>query len=59
MCATSCCDLHLTFAHAVMPLTFKILSRLHLGNHKVKKLMLSQGHWLAGVGGMCRGVTLI
>ena len=34
-CATSWCDLDLTFDLAVVTLTFKILSRLYLGNRKV------------------------
>ena len=33
--ATSWCDLDLTCDLAVVTLTFKILSRLYLGNHKV------------------------
>ena len=34
-CATSWCDLDLTFALAVMTLGLKILSRLYLGNREV------------------------
>ena len=33
-CATSWCDLDLTFDLAVVTLTYKILSGLYLGNHK-------------------------
>ena len=35
MCAMSWCDLDLTFDLAVVTSTFKILSRLYLGNRKV------------------------
>ena len=34
-CATSWCDLDLTFNFAKVTLTYKILSRLYLGNRKV------------------------
>ena len=34
-CATSCCDHDLTFNLAVVTLTYKILSGLYLGNHKL------------------------
>ena len=34
-CATSCCDLDLTFDLAIVTLTYKILFGLYLGNHKV------------------------
>ena len=34
-CAASWCDLHLTFDLAVVTLSYKILSGLYLGNHKV------------------------
>ena len=34
-CATSWCDLDVIFVVAVVTLTFKVLSRLYLGNHKV------------------------
>ena len=34
-CATSWCDLDLTFDLSVVTLTYKILSGLYLGNHKV------------------------
>ena len=33
-CATSWCDLDLTVDLAAVTLTYKILSRLYLGNHK-------------------------
>ena len=36
------CDLDLTFDLAVMTLTFKILSKLYFGHHKVKKLILGR-----------------
>ena len=42
-CASSCCDLDLTFDLAVVTLTYKIL--LFLGFHKVYKV----GTWLGGV----------
>ena len=38
MCATSWCDLDMTFDLAVMTLTCKILSRLYLGNWKVQEV---------------------
>ena len=34
-CAVSWCDLDLTFYLVVVTLTYKILSGLYLGNHKV------------------------
>ena len=34
-CETSWCDLDLTFDLAIVTLTFKILSRLYLGNGRV------------------------
>ena len=34
-CVTSWCDLDLTFDIVVVILTYKILSGLYLGNHKV------------------------
>ena len=34
-CAMSWCDLDLTFDLAVVPLTFKILSKLSFRNHKM------------------------
>ena len=34
-CALSWCDLDLTFDLGVVTLTYKILSRLYLGNRKV------------------------
>ena len=34
-CPMSCCDLDLTFNLAVVTLTYKILSRLYLGNREV------------------------
>ena len=37
-CATSWCDLDLTFDLAVVALTYKILSRLYLRNHKVQEV---------------------
>ena len=37
-CATSWCDLDLTIDLAIVTLTFKILSGLYLGNHKVKEI---------------------
>ena len=37
-CATSWCDLDLTFDLTIVTLTYKILSRLHLGNHKVYEI---------------------
>ena len=37
--------LHLTFDLAVVTLSLKIWSRLYLRNHKVRKLILSRGHW--------------
>ena len=37
-CATSWCDLDLTFGFAVVTLTYKILSGLYLGNHRVSEV---------------------
>ena len=34
----SWCDLDLTFGLAVVTLTFKILSELYFGNHKVQEV---------------------
>ena len=38
MCATSWCDLDLTFDLAVVTLSLKILSGLYLGNRKVSEV---------------------
>ena len=38
-CATSWCDLDLTFDLAVVTLTYKILSGLYLGNRKVQEVV--------------------
>ena len=40
-CATSWCDLDLTFDLVVVTMSFKILSRLFLGLHKVYKVALA------------------
>ena len=48
-CATSWCDLDLTFGFVVVTLVGKILSGLYLGNHKVKEVDTWYGHWLGGV----------
>ena len=37
-CASSWCDLDLTFDLAVVTLTFKIFSRLYARNHKVQEM---------------------
>ena len=37
-CATSLCDLYLTFNLAVVTLTYKILSGLYLRNRKVQEV---------------------
>ena len=37
-CAISWCDLDLTFDLAIVTLTYKILSGLYLGNHKVQEV---------------------
>ena len=55
----SFCDLDLTFDLAVMTFTYKILSRLYLGNHKVYEVDTWYGHWLGVVGVQRHGVTLI
>ena len=34
-CAASWCDLELTFDFAIVTLTYKVLSGLYFGNHKV------------------------
>ena len=49
-CATSWCYLFLSFDLFVVTLTFKILSRLYLGNCKVQEVDISQGHWFEVVG---------
>ena len=37
-CATSCCDLNLSFDLAVVTFSLKILSRLYFGNCKVQEV---------------------
>ena len=49
-CATSWCDLDLTFDLAVVTLTYKILSGLCLGNCKVYEVDAWYGYWLGVVG---------
>ena len=51
--------LHLTFGLALVTFTFKLLSILYLGNHKVWVIEMWQGYWLEGVDVQCNGVTLI
>ena len=46
----SWCDRDLTFDLAIMTLTYKILSRLYLGNCKVQEVDTWKGHWLGVVG---------
>ena len=58
-CATSWCDLDLTFDLAVVTLTYKILSGLYLGNRKVYEIDTWSRHWLGGLGVQRHGVTLI
>ena len=52
MCVTSWLDLDLTFIHAVVTLTFKILFRLYVRKYKVENLV-------RGTGVQCHGVTLL
>ena len=58
-CATSWSDLDLSFDLAVVTLTYKILSRVYLGNCKVQEVDIWYGHWLGVVDVQCHGVTLI
>ena len=58
-CATSWCDLDLTFDLAVVTLTYKILSGLYLGNCKVWEIDTWLGHWFRVVGVQHHGMTLI
>ena len=55
----SWCDLNLTFDLTVVTLTYKILSGLYLGNHKVQEVDTWWGHCLVVVGVQHHGVTLI
>ena len=55
-CATSWCDLDLTFDHVIVTMSFKILSGLFLGFHKVYKVDTWYIHWLGDVG-VHHGVT--
>ena len=48
-CALSWCDLGLTFDLAIVTLTYKMLSGLFHGFHKVKKFDTCQGDWLGAV----------
>ena len=48
-CATSWCDLDLTFDLAVVT-TYKILPGLYLGNRKVYEVDTWKGYWLWVVG---------
>ena len=57
-CATSWCDLDLTFDLAFVTLTLQTLSELYLRNCKAYKEVGNwQGHWLGGVGMHRHGVT--
>ena len=58
-CATSWCDLDLTFDLAVVTLTYKMLPGLYLRNRKVQEVDTWYGYWLGGVGVQRHGVTLI
>ena len=49
-CATSWCDLDLTFDLVIVTASFKILSGLFLGFHKVYKVDTWYRHWVGGVG---------
>ena len=44
------CDLDFTFDLVIVTMSFKILSRLFVGFHKVEKVANWMGHWLGGVG---------
>ena len=59
MCATSWCDLDLTFDLSVVTLIYKILFGLYLRNCKVYEVDTWLGHWLWGVCMQRHGVTLI
>ena len=58
-CATSWCDLDLTFDLAVVTLTYKILSGLYLGNRKLLEVDTWEGYWLGGLGMQRHGLPLI
>ena len=49
-CVTSWCDLYLTFDPVKVTMSFKILSGLFTGFHKVKKVDTWYRHWIGGVG---------
>ena len=55
-CASSWCDLDLTFDLAVVTLTFNVLSGLCLGNCNMQEVDSCWGHWLSV---HHHGVTLI
>ena len=58
-CAPSWCNLDLTCSLPIVTLTFKILSRLYLKNHKVQEVETWSGRRYGGVGVYHYGVTLI
>ena len=49
-CASSWCDLALTFDLVIVTLSLKILSGLYLRNCKVQEVDTWKAHWLEGVG---------
>ena len=53
------CGLDLTFDFAGVTLTYKILSGVYFGNHKVQEVDTGYRHWLWCVDVKYHGVTLI
>ena len=51
-CAMPWCNMYLTFDLAVVTLTFKIMFRQYLGNHKSRKVMCSRDIALVGGAGV-------
>ena len=58
-CATSWCNLDLTFDLAIVTLTYKTLSGVYFGNRRVQESDTGYRHWLLCVDVKYHGVTLI
>ena len=58
-CATSWCNLDLTFDLAIVTLTYKILFGVYFRNRKVQEVDTGYRHWLWCVDVKYHGMTLI
>ena len=59
MCATSWCDLDLTFDLAIVTLTIKTCPGYISETIRCRNLMLGRDIWLGGVGVQSHGLTLM